>query len=48
MGMEAEWQLRIMTKVGAEIMEMAVWSVKEGRRRIQGRIEGISLGHRGG
>jgi hypothetical protein len=40
MGMETEWRLRIMTKVGAEIMKMAVWSVKEKARRLEGGRRG--------
>jgi hypothetical protein len=46
MGMEAEWRLRIMTKVGAEIMESGglerEGEGKETRRRIQGGRRGNS------
>jgi len=46
MGMEAEWRLRIMTKVGAKIMENGglerEGEGKEIRRRIQGGRRGNS------
>ncbi len=52
MGMEAEWQLRIMTKVGAKIMENGglerEGEGKETRRRIQGGRRGNSKKDRAG
>jgi hypothetical protein len=46
MGMEVEWRLRIMIKVGAEIMENGglerEGEGKETRRKMQGGIRGNS------